>query len=76
MVFADPELVKTEGVQMGGQTDVMAHLEHGMLADGMVRGEKGPEFHARHKGSPELTAKINSRTIAQASDLSPGNFAS
>ena len=41
VVLAAPELVEPEPVQMLDEIEVAAELQHRVLADGMMRGEKG-----------------------------------
>jgi hypothetical protein len=48
MVLAAPELVEAERVDLLDEIEVAAELQHRMLADRMMRGEKGSELQARH----------------------------
>ncbi len=48
MVLAAPELVVAELVQELDQVEIAAELKHRVLADRMVRGEKGAETQTRH----------------------------
>jgi hypothetical protein len=48
VVLAHPELVVAQGVQVRGELDVVAHLQHRVLADRVMRGEERAEFHAGH----------------------------
>jgi hypothetical protein len=50
MVLAAPELVITERIELLDQIEVAPELEHRMLPDRMMRGEKSSEFQARHGG--------------------------
>ena len=52
MVLATPELVIAQLIEAFGERKVAAELQHRMFADGVVRGEKGAEFHAGHRGAP------------------------
>jgi hypothetical protein len=55
MVLAAPELVETERVDLLDEIEVAAELQQGILADRVMRGEKGTELEARHRGfSPDL----------------------
>jgi hypothetical protein len=56
MVLAAPELVVAEPVQAFDQIEIPPELQHRMLADRVVRGEKGTKFETRHLGSPGLSA--------------------
>src|SRR5258708_30927380 len=47
------EFIVAERVELLDQIEIPAELQHRMLADGMMRGEKGSEFEARHGVSPE-----------------------
>ena len=49
-MFAAPELVIAERVELLDKVEIAAKLQHRMLADRMMRGEKGSEFQARHWG--------------------------
>jgi hypothetical protein len=48
MVLAAPELVETQRIDLLDEIEVAAELQHRMLADRVMRGEKGSEFEARH----------------------------
>src|SRR5215469_13928955 len=48
MVLAAPELVIAELVEMLDQVEVAAELKHRVLADRMMRGEKGAKSETRH----------------------------
>src|SRR5271167_389880 len=48
MMFAAPEFVISERVELLDKIEVAAELQHRMLADGVMRGEEGAEFEARH----------------------------
>ncbi len=48
MMLAAPELVITERVDLLDEIEVAAELQQRMLADRVVRGEKGAEFQACH----------------------------
>src|SRR5262249_48579195 len=50
MVFAAPEFVIAERVELLDEIEVAAELQHRMLAKGVMRGEEGSEFQARHIG--------------------------
>src|SRR5262249_61101996 len=52
MVFATPELVVAELVQELDKVEIAAELQHRMLADRMMRSEKGAEIQTRHDQSP------------------------
>src|ERR1700675_4491213 len=54
MMLATPELVIAERVELLDEIEVAAELQHRMLADRMMRGEKGSEFEARHCFSPDF----------------------
>ena len=56
MMFPHPELIIAEGVQLRGELDVVTHLQHRVLADGVMGGEESAEFHASHDRSPNLQA--------------------
>jgi hypothetical protein len=48
MMLAAPEFVIAELVQLLDEIEVTAELQRGMLADRMMRGQKGSEFNACH----------------------------
>ena len=48
MVLAAPELVVAERVELLDEVEIAAELQHRILADRMMRGEKGAEFQACH----------------------------
>src|ERR1039458_8389646 len=48
MMLAAPEFIVAERVELLDQIEVAAKLQHRMLANGMMRGEEGSEFEARH----------------------------
>jgi hypothetical protein len=48
MVLAAPELVIAERVDLLDKVEVAAELEQRILADRVMRGEKGSEFQACH----------------------------
>jgi hypothetical protein len=48
MVFAAPEFVEAERVDLFDEVEVAAELEQRILADRMMRGEKGSELETRH----------------------------
>src|SRR3954452_2094687 len=50
MVLAAPELVIAERVDLLDEVEVAAELEQRILADRVMRGEKGSEFQACHGG--------------------------
>ena len=52
MVLAAPELVIAEPVELLDEVEVAAELQQRVLADRMVRGEKGAKIQTRHDGSP------------------------
>src|SRR5262249_19814766 len=52
VVLAAPEFVIAELVQMLDQVEVAAELQQRVLADRMVRGEKGAKTETRHGMSP------------------------
>jgi hypothetical protein len=53
-MLAAPELIIAEIVELLDEIQVAAELQHRMLADRVMRGEKGSEFEARHEVfSPE-----------------------
>jgi hypothetical protein len=47
-MLAAPELVIAELVKLLHKIEVAAELQHRMLAERMMRGEKGSEFETRH----------------------------
>ena len=49
MMLAAPELVIAEIVELLHEIEVAAELQHRMLAERMMRGEKGSEFEALHR---------------------------
>ena len=49
-MLAAPEFVEAERVDLLDEIEVAAELQQRMLADRMMRGEKGSEFEARHGG--------------------------
>jgi hypothetical protein len=48
MMFAAPEFVEAERIDLLDEIEVAAELQHRMLADRMMRGEEGSEFEACH----------------------------
>jgi hypothetical protein len=48
MMLTAPELVIAEFVELLHEIEVAAELQHRMLAERVMRGEKGSEFEARH----------------------------
>src|ERR1043166_3882700 len=55
MMLAAPEFVEPERIDLLDEIEVAAELQHRMLADRMMRGEKGSEFQACHGVcSPDL----------------------
>jgi len=48
MVLAAPEFVIAERIELLDEVEVAAELQHRVLADRMMRGEKGSKFQARH----------------------------
>jgi hypothetical protein len=46
MVLAAPEFVETERVDLLDEIEVAAELQQRILADRVMRGEKGSEFQA------------------------------
>ena len=48
MVLAAPELVVPETVELLDEVEITTELQHRMLADRMVRGEKGAKIQSRH----------------------------
>jgi len=54
MVFAAPELVIAEPVELLDEVEIAAELQQRMLADRMMRGEEGAEFQTRHRGLPGI----------------------
>src|SRR5260370_40577208 len=52
MVLAAPEFVIAETVELLDEVEIAAELQHRMLADRMVRGEKSAELQMRHDKSP------------------------
>jgi hypothetical protein len=52
MVLAAPEFVVTELVQMIDEIEIAAELQQRVLADRVMRGEKGAETETRHGVSP------------------------
>ena len=52
MVLAAPELVVAELVQQLDKVEIAAELQHRVLADRMMRSEKGAEIQTRHDRSP------------------------
>jgi mycothiol synthase len=60
VVFAAPELVESEPVEVFGEVDVALELECGVFAGGVVGGEERAETHAGHPamvGSVEISAR-------------------
>src|SRR5258705_12759155 len=49
MVLAAPEFVIAERIELLDQVEVAAELQHRMLADRVMRGEKGSKFQALHR---------------------------
>jgi hypothetical protein len=49
MVLATPEFIVAEFVEMLDQCDIAAELQHRVLADRMVRGEKGAKTEPGHQ---------------------------
>src|SRR5437868_273658 len=47
-MLAAPEFVEPERVDLLDKIEITTKLQHRMLADRMVRGEKGSEFQACH----------------------------
>jgi hypothetical protein len=47
-MLAAPELVIAEIVELLDEIEIPAELQHRMLADRVMRGEKGSELQARH----------------------------
>jgi hypothetical protein len=47
-MFAAPELVIAELVELLHEIEIAAELQHRMLADRVMRGEEGSEFQAGH----------------------------
>src|ERR1700687_582881 len=48
MMFAAPELIVAERIDLLDKIEVAAELQHRMLADRVMRGEEGSEFEACH----------------------------
>src|SRR5450759_3523356 len=48
MMFAAPEFIVAERVELLDEIEVTAELQHRMLANGVMRGEEGSEFEAGH----------------------------
>src|ERR1700716_2756737 len=48
MMLAAPEFIVAECIELLDQIEVAAKLQHRMLANRVMRGEKGSEFQARH----------------------------
>ena len=48
VMLAAPELVIAEIIELLDEVQIPAELQHRMLADRMMGGEKGSEFQARH----------------------------
>src|SRR5215471_10938526 len=52
MMLAAPELVIAETVELLDEVEIAAELQKRVLANGMMRGEKGAKFQTRHDRSP------------------------
>ena len=52
MVLAAPEFVVAELVELLDEVEIAAELQHRVLADRMMRSEKGAEIQTRHDRSP------------------------
>jgi len=52
MVLSAPELVIAEAIELLDEIEIAAELQQRMLADRMMRCEKGAEFQTRHGGLP------------------------
>ena len=48
-MLAAPEFVIAERVELLDEVEIAAELQHRMLADRVMRGEKGAEFQARRR---------------------------
>src|SRR5262245_61254622 len=51
MVLTAPEFVESELVQMLGEIEVAPELQHRVLAEGVMRGQKSAEADAGHEVS-------------------------
>jgi hypothetical protein len=52
MVLAAPEFIVAELVEMLGEVEVPAKLQHRMFADGVMRGQKSAKADAGHERFP------------------------
>ena len=43
-MFATPELIEAQPVEVRNEVEVALELQHWMLAEGMVRRQKGAKF--------------------------------
>src|SRR4051812_36187075 len=66
MVLAAPELVIAEPVELLHKVEIAAKLQHRMLADRMMRGEKGTKAKTGHEGSPEFICGAEFKTAPAA----------
>ena len=66
VVFAAPEFVEAEAVEVLDELQVAAQLQRRMLADGMVGREEGAEFHVTHWVNPPVGATL---VVALADNL-------
>jgi hypothetical protein len=48
MMLTAPEFVIAERIELLDQVEVAAELQHGVLADRMMRGKESSEFQAGH----------------------------
>ena len=73
MVFAAPELVVAETVEMLHEVEIAAELQHRMLAHRMMRSEKGAEIQTRHGGVSRgvMVAEQNERRSGRWADDAP-----
>ena len=52
-MFAAPEFIVAERIELLDQIEVATKLQHRMLPDRVMRGEEGSEFQTRHCFSPD-----------------------
>jgi hypothetical protein len=71
MVLAAPEFVVAEPVKLLDEVEIAAKLQKRMLADRVVRGEKGAKIQTRHDGysrclvciDPDRAGPVNRRDV-------------
>jgi hypothetical protein len=64
-MFAAPELVIAELVELLHEIEIAAELQHRMLADRVMRGEESSEFQAGHDGSCAVEAALAVSLVSQ-----------